>query len=131
MKIIKFILAIVAAVALVAADFGNQSLAGDFVNEFRKEREQNQQPRFDVTHLVQGRIPVGTSAESAKEILEKNGFKITRVDLAGGKYQLMGSRLERTNPSFLPFLKDEYRIGLTIEGDRVVSVFARIILQSL
>jgi len=132
----RILLAAVAAITLLAADSRAVLVASDIAAEFRKERKLSRETTIKVDHVAQAAIPIGTDATAAEETLRKNGFKIQYVRPpstflnarpASGPYQIMGSRFEQ---SMAPF-QDEYRIGLTIENERVISVLGRIFWQNL
>jgi hypothetical protein len=130
------LLAAVIGVAAIAVGLHGTVMGNDIAAEFRKERQRSRETTINVDHVAQAAFPIGTDATTAEETLKKNGFKIQYVRPpsqflnarpASGPYQIMGSRFEQ---SMAPF-QDEYRIGLTIENDRVVSVLGRIFWQSL
>lgn len=119
---------VLTVLATLAGDMGSAAMASDIVEQFRAEREKNRKADIDVAHLVRAQIPVGTEADAARKILEKNGFQIYRRDLADGSHRLSGTRKERP---FLTIEHDEYRIVLTIVNGRVTSIFAKIFLHAL
>jgi hypothetical protein len=118
-------------IALATLEAGHAVDGGDLLAALQAERRQIQEPEVEIDRLVQERISIGTKVDDARTILEANGFKTYVVEKSDRTYRLFGTQLVRTIPKFLPFLNDEYRIGLTIEDGKVTSVFGWIWLQAL
>jgi hypothetical protein len=127
MKDTRILLAAVTALTLLAADSRAILVASDIATEFRKERQRSRQATINVDNVAQAAIPIGTEATTAEAILRENGFKVEGGHVPSQTYKIVGSRLEPSMGGF----QDEYRIVLTIEGGRIVSVFGRIFWQSL
>ena len=116
---------------------GGCALAGsEIVCQMKLEQGKIGRGRADVTHVVAKYIPVGMTVDAAREILEKNGFKIYKTelqpmdkrDLPDGSYHLSGTTTEW---SIILIANYEYRIVLTIADGQVASMFARIFFTAL